>query len=164
MQELIPIGAIFTFRAYAPDGSLKWEDETHNLVTTVGKNDILDEYFSGSSYTAAHYVGLTDGTPTVAAGDTMSSHSGWAEVTAYDESTRPTLQMGGASSASISNSGNLASFTVSTNNTTIGGAFVSTDSTKGGTTGTLLNVAAFSAADKTLDDGDTLTIQITFSL
>ncbi|GAG46997.1 unnamed protein product, partial [marine sediment metagenome] len=35
--------------------------------------------------------GLTDGTPTPAAGDTMASHGGWTEVVAYDEGVRQTL-------------------------------------------------------------------------
>lgn len=162
-SEELPIGAIFTFTAYDPDGNVKWTEEVHNIVTTVGKNFILDTVFRGSSYTAALFVGLTSGTPTVAAGDTMSSHSGWTEVTAYDESTRPSLSMAVASSGSTNNSSSLASFTISANSTTVGGAFVTTSSTKGGTTGTLLNVSAFSAADKSLDDNDTLTVQVTFS-
>src|SRR4051812_26948682 len=30
----------------------QWREVFHNLVTTEGKNDILDKYFKGSSYTA----------------------------------------------------------------------------------------------------------------
>src|SRR3990172_6860164 len=63
------------------DGKVLWVDEFDNLVVNVGLDDNLDKHFKGSGYTAAWYVGLTDGTPTFAAGDIMSSHAGWVEVT-----------------------------------------------------------------------------------
>ncbi len=148
---------------YGKDGVLKWTDGFDNLVVNAGLNDLLDKYLKGSSYTAAFYVGLTDGTPTVAAADTMSSHAGWAEVTAYDEANRQTLTLGSVSSQSVSNSASKAAFTISTNSTTIGGAFLTTSNTKGGTTGTLYGGGAFTAGDKSLDDGDTLNVTVTLT-
>jgi len=145
-------------------GTLKWVDEIEaNLVVNVGLDDVLDKYFKGSSYTAAHYIGLTDGTPTVAAGDTMSSHAGWTEVTAYDEGTRGAPTWGNVSGQSLDNSGSPEVFTISSNDTTIGGAFLSTDSEKGGSSGTLYGGGAFSAGDKTLDDDDTLSVTVTLT-
>lgn len=144
-------------------GVLKWADENHNTVVNVGLDDVLDKYFKGSAYTAAFYVGLTDGTPTIAAGDTMASHAGWAEVTAYDEAARQTLTLGSVSSQSVDNSASKATFTISTNSTTVGGAFATTNSTKGGSTGTLYGGAALSAGDKSLDDGDTLQVTVTLT-
>lgn len=151
----------FVVECYDKNGNLKWRDTITNLVVGEGLDDSLDKYFKGSSYTAAHYVGLTDGTPTFAAGDTMSSHSGWTEVTAYDEGARPQAIWGSVSSQSVDNSANKATFTIDTNNTTIGGAFLATNSTKGGTTGTLYGGGAFTNGDKTLDDSDTLNVQVT---
>jgi len=133
------------------------------LVVNEGLDDVLEKYLKGSSYTAAHYVGLTDGTPTFAAADTMASHAGWTEVTAYDEAARQTATWGSVSSQSVDNSASKATFTISTNSTTIGGAFLSTDNTKGGTTGTLYGGGAFSAGDKTLDDDDVLYVTVTAS-
>lgn len=138
-----------------------WVDGFYNLVVTAGLNDSLDKHLKGSSYTAAWYVGLTAGSPTVAAGDTMGSHGGWTEVTAYDESVRQTLTLGSVSGGSVDNSASKAVFTVSTNSTTIGGAFVTSNSTKGGTTGTLYGGGALSAGNKTLDDNDVLNVTIT---
>ena len=71
-----------------PEGNVKWTDKNHNIVTTAGLNDVIDVYLRNQTQTATWYVGLTDGTPTVAAGDTMASHAGWTEVTAYSESVR----------------------------------------------------------------------------
>lgn len=144
-------------------GKLKWVDEFDNLVVTAGLNDSLDKHFKGSSYTAAWYVGITAGTPSFAAGDTMSSHSGWTEVTAYDEATRPALTLGTVSAGSVDNSASKARFTCATNGTVIGGAFVVTNNTRGGTTGTLYGGGAFSAGNKTLDDNDTLDVTITLT-
>jgi hypothetical protein len=52
---------------------------------------------------------------------------------------------------------------VSANGTVIGGAFVVTNNTKGGSTGTLYGGGAFSAGNKTLDDNDTLDVTITLT-
>lgn len=144
-------------------GNLKWTDVIENLVTNAGLNYLLDAGLSGGTQVTTWYVGLTDGTPTANAADTMASHAGWTEVEAYDEATRVAWTDGGASNQSVSNSGSAAEFTISTNSTTVGGAFLVSNSTKGGTTGTLYAVGAFSAGDKSLDDGDVLTVTATFT-
>ncbi len=144
-----------------PDGKLKWTDEFDNLVVNAGLDDSLDKHLKGSSYTAAWYVGLTDGTPSFAAGDTESSHAGWTEVTAYDEANRQTLTLGSVSGQSVDNSASKAVFTIDTNDTTVGGAFITTTATKGGSVDTLYGGGAFTAGDKTIDDGDSLTLTIT---
>jgi hypothetical protein len=139
----------------------KWTEDFENLVVNVGLDDSLDKHLKGSAYTAAWYMGLTDGTPTVAAADTMASHAGWVEVTAYDEATRQTVTFGAVSGQSVDNSGAPEVFTISANGTVVGGAFLCTNNTKGGSTGTLYGGGAFSAGDKTLDDDDTLTVTVT---
>ena len=95
MNNLESFGLKNTYQleCFDKDGNLKWSEDFTNLVTNVGLDDILDKYLKGSAYTAAFYVGLTDGTPTVAAGDTMASHAGWVEVTAYSEANRPALTL-----------------------------------------------------------------------
>lgn len=154
---------LYEIECFDKNGNLKWRDEFHNLVATEGLNDSLDKHFKGSGYTAAWYVGLADGTPSFAAGDTMSSHAGWAEVVAYDEAARQALTLGSVSGGSVNNSASKAVFTISTNSTTIGGAFIVSDLTKSGTTGVLYGGGAFSAGDKSLDDGDTLNVTVTLT-
>jgi len=160
-REAITLGDMFEVECYDKYGTLKWRDTIKNLVVDEGLNDVLDKYLNGSTYTAAHYVGLTDGTPTPAPGDTMASHSGWVEVELYDEAVRQTATWGAVSAKSVDNVGNKAVFTISTNATTIGGCFITTDDTKGGGTGTLYGIGAFSAGDKSLDDDDVLNVAIT---
>lgn len=156
---------VFRVEAYDRDGKFKWAEEFPNLVVNAGLDDSLDKHFKGSSYTAAWYIGLADGTPTFAAGDTMASHAGWVEITAYDETYRQALTLGAVSGQSVDNSADKGTFTVSANDTTIGGAFVASVNTKGGTgVATILyGGGAFTAADKTLDDNDTLNVTVTLT-
>jgi hypothetical protein len=150
-------------------GNIKWTETIDNLVVNVGLQDMNTKYFSGSSYTAAWYLGLygSGSTNNPAASDTMSSHAGWTEVTAYSQSTRPACSFGTATTANpsvISNSGSPATFSIN-GTTTVGGAFLTSNNTKGGTTGTLFSAADFqSPGDRSVVNGDTLTVTYTFSL
>lgn len=146
---------------YGPDGVLKWVDFIDNLVVNAGLDDSLDKHLKGSAYTATWYIGLTDGTPTVAAADTMASHAGWVEVTAYTEANRQTATFGTVSGQSVDNTASPGVFSINTNNTTIGGAFLVNNNTKGGSTGTLYGAGAFTGGDKLLDSGDTLNVELT---
>lgn len=165
-----PLGAQRTlsthYRVECRDGQgvLKWVEEFDNLVVTAGLNDSLDKHLKGSGYTAAWYVGITDGTPEFNAADTMAGgHAGWTEVEAYDEATRQALTLGAVSAGSVDNSGSPAVFTIDTNSTVVGGAFIVNESTVGGDTGTLYGGGAFTAGDKTLDDNDTLSVTVTLT-
>lgn len=152
----------YKFECYDKDGNLKWVDEFDNLVVTEGLNDSLDKQFKASGYTAAWYVGLTGGTPTFAAGDTMASHAGWTEVTAYSQATRPALTLGTVSGGSVDNSASKAQFSINAT-ATAGGAFIVTSNTKGGTTGILYGGGAFSEGNRSLVNGDTLNVTVTLT-
>jgi hypothetical protein len=160
---------VFTVQCFDKDGNLKWTEENHNLVVNVGLQDMNTKYFSGSSYTAAWYIGLygSGSTNNPAAGDTMASHAGWTEVTAYSNATRPAATFGTATTANpsvISNSASPASFSIN-GTATVGGAFLVSNSTKGGSTGTLFSASDFtSPGDRSVVSGDTLTVTYTFSL
>lgn len=153
----------FELECVGPDGKVKWSVTDNNLIVDTGLNEILDKFWKGSAYSASHFVGLTDGAPvTVAAGDTMASHAGWNEVTAYTEGTRPALVLGTVAAKSVDNSASKASFSVNAT-TTIGGSMITTDNTKGGTAGILIGAVAFTGGDKVADNGDTLNVTVTLS-
>lgn len=154
---------LYEVECLAPDGSVRWRETFRNLVTTAGKNDLLTQYFKGSAYTAAWFVGLVDnaGFTAIAAADTAASHAGWTESTAYSNATRPALTLGTAASASIDNSASKASYTINAT-ATINGAFTITVSTKGGTTGTLYSAGSF-GAPRSVISGDTLNVQVTLT-
>lgn len=167
MSNILPVGKLFghmyVFEAYR-DGELLWKDENHNLVVNEGLDHVLENYYKGSSYTAQHWVGITNHSPSFAADDTMSSHPGWAEITDYSEGYRPSYSPGTVSSQSVDNSGSKAVFTINADGTDIGGGFLVVDSEKGGTSGPLIGGAAFSGGDRTLASGDTLNVTVTATM
>jgi hypothetical protein len=160
---------VYKIQCHDAQGNLKWEDEAPNLVVNDGLQDMNAKYFTGSAYTAAWYIGLygSGATNSPAAGDTMSSHAGWTEVTAYSQATRPACTFGTPTTANPSvatNSASPASFSIN-GTTTVGGAFLTSNNTKGGTTGTLYSAADFSApGDRSVVSGDTLSVTYTLSL
>jgi hypothetical protein len=160
---------VYKIQCHDAQGNLKWEADAPNLVVNGGLQDMNAKYFTGSAYTAAWYLGLygSGATNTPAAGDTMSSHAGWTEVTDYSQATRPACTFGTPTTANPSVATNSASpATFSINGTTVvGGAFLTSDNTKSGTTGTLYSAADFSApGDRSVVSGDTLSVTYTLSL
>lgn len=162
----VSVGGVFTVECYDAAGQLKWKDEFHNLVVKQGLKDMNDKYFTGSGYTAAWYIGLIDNSPTpsLSANDTSSSHAGWVEFTGYSQANRPTLSFGASTTADPSViTTSSAAFSI-TSTATIYGAFVISNSTKGGTGGSpivLFSEGAF-AATRSVVNGDTL--NVTYSL
>ena len=160
---------MYKIQCHDKDGNLKWEDEAPNLVVNEGLQDMNAKYFTGTTYTAAWYLGVygSGATNSPAAGDTMASHAGWIEVTAYSQATRPACTFGTPTTANPSvatNSASPATFSIN-GTTTIGGAFVTSNNTKGGTTGILYSAADFSApGDRSVVSGDTLSVTYTLSL
>ncbi len=139
-----------------------WTDEIHNLVPTVGKNHLLDQWLAGSTYTAAWYMGLTSTGASYNAADTMSSHSGWTESTAYSNANRLTCAFSSAASGSKALSSALA-FNIN-GTATIAGAFIASVNTKGGTTGTLGSASNFTGGDRAVSNGDTLSVSGSWSV
>ena len=160
---------VYKVQCHDAQGNLKWEAVAPNLVVNGGLQDMNSKYFTGSSYTAAWYLGLYGAAASnnPAAGDTMSSHAGWTEVTAYSQATRPACSFGTPTTANPSvatNSASPATFSINAT-TTVGGAFLTTSNTKGGTTGTLYSAADFSSpGDRSVVSGDTLSVTYTLSL
>jgi hypothetical protein len=169
-QEGARGGGVFFFECYDKEGNLKWKDEAKNLVVNVGLKDMNDKYFSGVTYSATWYLGLITGpaaSTTIIAGDTMATHAGWTEDTGYSNANRVTCTFGSATTADpsvISNSASVAVFNINAT-TTIAGAFLTSDNTKGGTSGVLFSASDFqSPGDRNVVSGDTLNVTYQFSL
>jgi len=162
-------GGVFKVECRDKDGNLKWSAESHNLVVDVGLQDMNTQYFKGVSYTAAWYIGLygAGASNTPAGSDTMALHPGWTEITPYSNATRPAAVFGTASTADpsvITNSASPAQFNINAS-ATVGGAFLVSNNTKGGSTGILFSASDFQApGDRTVASGDTLNVTYTFSL
>ena len=167
-NEKIQAGGVFHVQCLDKDGNLKWEDQMHNLVVNEGLQNMNTQYFKGSTYTAAFFLGLITGPgsgTTYAAADTLASHAGWTEYTDYS-GARKAVTFGTATTADpsvISNSASPASFTISGAGGVVAGAFLCT--VDSGTSGVLFSEADFqSPGDRTVVAGDTLNVTYTFSL
>ncbi len=145
------------------DGVLVWSDSFYNLVTTVGKNKLLDACFRTGEAALAWYVGLVDasGFSAYDVTDTMSSHAGWAEGVPYSNSTRAAYVPAAASGGSMSNAASRALFSINAN-ATVQGAFLVDVSTKSGTLGVLYGVGSF-VVSRAVIIGDTLSVKITLT-
>jgi hypothetical protein len=160
---------VYTLECVGADGQVKWSQELHNLVVNEGLQDMNAKYFTGSSYTAAWYLGLygaaASNNPT--ATDTAASHPGFTEIVPYSNATRPVCTFGTPTTANpsvASNSASPASYTINAT-ATVGGAFLISNNTKNGTTGVLFSASDFSApGDRVVASGDTLNVTYTFSL
>ena len=155
------MGGIFRIKCFDSEGNLKWEDTSKNLVVDEGLQHILDAVFTLSAVTpnANYYIGLTDGTPAVSANDTLASHAGWVEVTAYSEANRQEY-VEARTSLTVDNSASKAIFSMNASST-VGGAFIA--SVNSGTAGLLLAASAFANGDKAVTNGDTIEVQYDFS-
>lgn len=161
-------GGVFYVQCFDKDGNLKWEDRMHNLVVNQGLQDMNTQYFKGSTYSAAFYLGLVTGpgsSTTYAAADTLASHAGWTEFTNYS-GARKAVTFGTATTADpsvIGNSASPAQFSITGGGGTVAGAFLCTVSS--GTSGVLFSEADFkSPGDRVVVSGDTLNVTYTFSL
>lgn len=160
---------VFTVTCYDKDGNLKWEEKAPNLVVNVGLQYMAESALGNGTQITTWYLGLYGAAASndPAASDTMASHAGWTEVTDYSEGVRQTAVFATATTADpsvITNSASAAVFTMS-GSTTVGGAFLTSDDTKGGTSGTLFSAADFqSPGDRAVVSGDVLNVTYTFSL
>jgi hypothetical protein len=154
------------------DGNLKWAAESKNLVVTAGL-----QYMAGTSLDGATarittwYLGLITGPgsgTTIIAANTMSAHAGWTEYVNYSNANRVTASLAAATTATpsvVTNTASPAVFNINGAGGVVAGAFLTSANDKSGTTGTLFSAADFgSPGDRTVVNGDTLSVTYTFSL
>lgn len=147
------------------DGEVIWKDHIDNLVTTVGKNDILDKYLAGAAYTQTIRMGLK-GVGTAVVGDTQASHSPWLEQGLANAPTytgnRPSPTFS-AAAAGVKATSAAVSFAIGSTGT-VGGVFINNggSATKDDTTGVLFSAGDFSGGSRAVISGDTL--NATYSL
>jgi hypothetical protein len=160
---------VYHVECHDKDGNLKWSAESKNLVVNAGLAYMAGTALTSVTQITTWYLGLygAGASNTPAAGDTMASHAGWTEVTAYSNANRVTATFVTATTANpsvVTNTASPAVFNIN-GTTTVGGAFLTSENTKGGTTGTLFSAADFgSPGDRSVVNGDTLSVTYTFSL
>lgn len=148
-----------------------WEDQAFNTVTTQGKNDLLDKYFAGSSYTAAWYCRLISSVSfsAIAAGDTaaqINGTNGWKEAgpTNAPASGANGVALTFASASGGSKATSAASAFTFTSGGTIKGMFACTTQAKDATTGVLYNAVLFTGGDRAVLTGDVVNVSVTYTI
>lgn len=163
-SESVGTYGVYHVECFDSKGNLKWSDKADNLVTTLGKNLLLDNTLTSPANSSTVYLGLK-GTGTAVIGDTMSSHANWVEVGGVTAPTytapRKTLTFS-AASGGVKASSSTNTFAI-TGTGTVAGCFLNINGTSAidNTTGLLFSAGDF-LASKSVTSGDT--IAVTYSL
>lgn len=136
-------------------------DESENLVMTAGLDELLDGVFNEAPAAFTWYCLLVqdDNFSAYAAGDTLASHAGWEECTAYTGNRKAWTKNAASSGGAMSNSSSKASFAIN-GTKTVQGAGLCVPET--GTSGVLYGAGDF-ASPRDVISGDTLALQVDLS-
>jgi hypothetical protein len=173
-DETVGVEGFYHVECRDANGNVKWTENFPNQVVQVGKIFMLSQTLLSSPVAlVGPYLGLVSGSGnTFSPTDTMTSHSGWTEFTAYTVSSSAvrgtavfTTPTGNNNTTSGSNvvtaSASAITYTITGSGGTIGGCFLVTgtgaSSTLGNTGGTLYSAGAFGTA-KTTTAGDTVAV------
>lgn len=173
--ESVNVTGKYVAQCFDVHGNLKWEEKYDNLVTTQGKNHLLNTYLASNTFSAVAggkvFLGIISATgyTAVAAGDTANSHTGWTEFTGYSQTDRVKPSFSAASSGSKSTS-SAAVFSINSANTIKGTFLMANNNTgsagaakKGGYSGILYSAGLFTGGDKIIASGDVVNITYTAS-
>jgi len=159
-NETMTLDGSYHIECHGSDGVLKWVADIENLVTTVGKNLTMDTIL-GNSAAGAVVMGLK-GVGTADIADTQASHVTWNEVGGTNAPTytgtrkTPTF---GAATGGVKTTSAAVVFAM-TGAGTVAGCFINIggSATKDDTTGTLFSAGDFTAGNKIVTSGDTLSV------
>lgn len=149
---LVLSGFEYTGEIVNADGVVTDRFTDHNLIPQVGVNHIVSLIRGSGAPIASWFLGLFEGNYVPTSGVTAADlQSTVQESLAYDEASRPAWTHAFDGVGVIDNLANRAVFTFNAPKT-IYGAFLISNSVKGGTTGTLLSIARF-ASPKPVEAG-----------
>jgi hypothetical protein len=170
--ETVGIEGIYHVECRDADGNIKWTDSFPNLVNAIGKQLMLNTLLAGTSYTTVGpFLGLIGTTsPTFAASDTMTSHTGWTEFVNYTvggSAVRGTAVFASATSSGTTPSNvttaaaTAITYTITGAGGNVTGCFLVTGSgavnTQSSTAGVLYSEGNFTTA-KVTTAGDTVSV------
>lgn len=170
MENTMHASGNYTVTCFDKYGNEKWSDKFDNLVTTQGRNHLLDNGLTGPATAVASRMSLiTSGTPV--AGDTYASHAGFVELGAGVVAARGTPSFSAASSGTKQTSAAVSFSVVGTGTVTgcainlvvgaVGNLGVVADTATSG--GILYSAGLFSVA-KSVSSGDTLNVTYSTSV
>ena len=152
-------------------GNILWQQTIENLVTTEGKNSLLDTGLGAVAQITPWYIGLISSVSwsAVNVADTaaqINGTNGWKEAGLANAPTytgnRMTAVWSAAGAGSKALSAALA-FAI-TGAGTVKGCFLVSSNTKDGTTGKLYSAGTFTGGDQVVANTNTLNVNYTASL
>jgi len=173
-NETVGIEGHYHVECRDANGNLKWSEDFDNQVVQVGKIFMLQQTLLTSPVAlVGPYLGLVSGSGnTFSPTDTMTSHAGWTEFTAYTVSSSAVRGTAVFSTPTGNNNttpgsnvvtaaASAITYTITGSGGTIGGCFLVTgtgaSNSLGNTGGTLYSAGAFGTA-KTTTAGDTVSV------
>jgi len=173
-NEIVGIEGHYHVECRDANGNLKWSEDFDNQVVQVGKIFMLQQTLLTSPVAlVGPYLGLVSGSGnTFSPTDTMTSHAGWTEFTAYTVSSSAVRGTAVFSTPTGNNNttpgsnvvtaaASAITYTITGSGGTIGGCFLVTgtgaSNSLGNTGGTLYSAGAFGTA-KTTTAGDTVSV------
>ena len=152
MIEKAKAGFIYKFECIRPDGTVRWEEEVHNLLPNESVAYILGAALASGSQLGTWYIGLFESAHTPAVTDTMTTAVSTAvESVAYSGTSRLTMTPDAITSGVFSNSSTPVEFTF-TGPATIRGGFITSNILRGNTAGMLLSIVSLSSAKTMVAD------------
>jgi len=154
------------------NGMIKWEEDFPNQVVQAGKILMMNNTLFSQTAIVGPYLGLVSGTGnTFSPTDTMATHAGWTEFTAYTTTgaNRGTATFVTATGNAVTTPGSnivtstagAVTYTITAPGGTVGGCFLVTGTgavaTISSTLGTLWSAGAFGTA-KVTTAGDTVAV------
>lgn len=139
----VGVGTKYTFRLWRPGLGLIWVEQTNNVVTIAGRNDLLDRFCKTIPASVNKFIGLK-GPGIPSENDTAASHPTWSEITTYDEGSRPAFTPGTVAAGAVNNAASKATYSINADGDIYGGLMID-DNTKGGGSGVLYGVVDFAS-------------------
>jgi hypothetical protein len=165
MHTAHKVGFTYTIEHIGVDGIVKSTDSVHNLIPLLGVNYMMGAAFIGVSQYTAWYLSAFNASRTPASGDTMSTFlADCEENTDYTivGSDRPSIAFPEIIDGSLTTIAdpNVLAFTGAS---TVRGAFITTNITRGNNAGLLISAVLF-PSPKVMAAGESLKIPVGFAL
>lgn len=166
MGDTLKTVGVYEFECIGADGKVRWTDTAYNVVTTQGRNAMLDIFLDRAAAYAAIAMGLH--TTVGNASSTYAAPSPQVESVVYSNANRPAPAFSAASAGVKSTSANVT-FNIN-GSATITGAFVALGAagvaTKSDTAASaiLLSTGTFTAGSRAVINGDTLNVSFSLTL
>jgi hypothetical protein len=169
-SEQMEVSGRYRAECLDAQGNVKWVEDFDNLVTTQGKNHLLDHGLAGPATAVIVRMSfITSGTPVV--GDTYATHAGFTELGSGIIAARGTPSFSAASAGAKATSAAVSASIVGTGSVTgvainlvvgvVGNLGVVADTA---TSGGILYSAGLFATAKSVSSGDTLNVTYTTTL